>query len=191
MAKKIAPVPKGYRTATQVLIVRNATAALEFYKAVFSATVGPIAYAPDGVTVLQADMKIGNSVLRVGDEMPEFGIVSPATLGGSSAPVHLYVEAVDDLWHKAIEAGATIATPLADAYWGERYGRFVDPFGHVWAVAQRIEALSASELAARAQAAFGPVAAEGADCFDDALPPQGAAYVEPAQAGSTDNTLAA
>lgn len=188
MAKKIAVAPKGYRTATQVLIVSDAQAALEFYKTVFSATVSSIAYASNGATVLQADMKIGNSIIRVGDEMPEFGIVSPATLGGSPSPVHLYVEAVDDIWRKAIDANATVAVPLADAYWGERYGRFIDPFGHVWSVAQRRENLTPAELAARADAAFAPVSTDAYHQADEAAPVEGAAYLEPI---GNDDTVAA
>ncbi len=156
MAKKIATVPKGYRTATPTLVVNNARAAIAFYEAVFAATTLNCAYAPDGLTVLQADLKIGTSIIRIGDEMPEFGIVSPTTLGGSPAPVHLYVDAADDVWQRALAAGSTVAVPLADAYWGERYGRFVDPFGHIWSVEQRLEVLSASQVAARAAAFFAP-----------------------------------
>lgn len=179
MAKKIATVPKGYRTATPTLVVNNAQAAIAFYEAVFSATTHSCALALNGMTVLQAELKIGTSVIRIGDEMPEFGIVSPTTLGGSPAPVHLYVDAVDELWQKAVEAGAQTIVPLADTYWGERFGRFVDPFGHIWSVAQRLEVLTPSQIADRAEAFFAPAPVITAAEFDDALPVEGAAYIEP------------
>lgn len=179
MAKKIATVPKGYRTATPTLVVSNARAAIAFYEAVFSATTLSCAHAPNGTTVLQAELKIGTSVIRIGDEIPEFGIVSPTTLGGSPAPVHLYIDAVDDIWQKAIEAGARIVVPLADTYWGERFGRFVDPFGHIWSVAQRLEILTPSQVADRAKAFFAPEPVTAVAELDDALPVEGAAYIEP------------
>jgi len=179
MAKKIATVPKGYRTATPTLIVTNAQAAIEFYETVFSATTLSCAHAPNGITVLQAELKIGTSVIRIGDEIPDFGIVSPTTLGGSPAPVHLYVDAVDDLWQKAVDAGARVVVPLADTYWGERFGRFVDPFGHIWSVAQRLEILTPSQVADRAKVFFAPEPIAVATDFDDALPVEGAAYIEP------------
>jgi len=177
MAKKVATVPKGYRTATATLVVNNAQAAIAFYESVFAADTLSCAYAPDGVTVLQAELKIGTSILRIGDEMPEFGIVSPTTLGGSSSPIHLYVEAADEIWEKARQAGSTVVVPLADAYWGERYGRFVDPFGHIWSIAQRLEVLSSSEIAARAETFFAPQPIAHSMDIEDVPPMEGAAYV--------------
>lgn len=158
MTKKIALVPKGYRTATPSLIVRGADAALAHYEHVFGAKTLSCDYAQDGVTVLQAEIKIGTSVIRLGDEMPAFGVLSPAAFGGSPVAIHLYVENAEDVWNRALEAGATIAVPLQDTYWGERFGRFVDAFGHLWSIAQRIETVSADEVKARAEALFAPVA---------------------------------
>ena len=162
MPKKVAALPKGYRTATASLIVRGADAALDFYSHVFGAEVLSRAYAQDGVTVLQAEMKIGNTIIRVGDEMPAFGMLSPLSLGGSGSAVHLYVEDADTVWNAALDAGASVCVSLADTYWGERFGRLTDPFGHVWSIAQRTEALSPAQVKARAEAWFQPVAVEAA-----------------------------
>lgn len=181
MPKKIAVQPKGYRTATASLIVRGADAALDFYAHVFGAETLSRAYAQDGVTVLQAEMKIGNTIIRLGDEMPAFGVLSPLSLGGSGSAVHLYVEDADELWTRALDGGSTVAVPLAETYWGERFGRFVDPFGHVWSVAQRVEALTAAQVRARAEALYPAEPVEIAVSeteFDTA-------YVEPVSEEST------
>ncbi len=150
MARKVTPVPKGYRTANPVLIVRGADAALSYYETVFGAEVMSRDYAQDGITILQAEMKVGNTILRIADEMPEFGIFSPTSLGGSAVIVQLYLSEVDAFWTRAVDSGARVAVPLADTYWGERFGRFVDPFGHVWNIAKRTEILTPGEIAERA-----------------------------------------
>jgi len=152
MARKVTPVPKGYRTANPVLIVRGADTALSYYETVFGAEVLSRDYAQDGITILQAEMKIGNTILRVADEMPEFGIFSPTSLGGSPVIVQLYLSEVDAFWTRVVDSGAQVAVPLADTYWGERFGRFVDPFGHVWNIAKRTEMLTPGEIAERATA---------------------------------------
>lgn len=152
MARKVTPVPKGYRTANPVLIVRGADAALSYYETVFGAEVISRDYAQDGMTILQAEMKIGNTILRVADEMPEFGVFSPTSLGGSPVIIQLYLSEVDEFWTRVVDSGAQVVVPLADTYWGERFGRFVDPFGHVWNIAKRTEMLTPGEIAERATA---------------------------------------
>ena len=154
MARKVTLVPKGYRTANPVLIVRSADTALSYYETVFGAEVLSRDYAQDGMTILQAEMKIGNTILRVADEMPAFGIVSPASLGGSPVIVQLYLSEVDEFWARVVDYGARVAVPLADTYWGERFGRFVDPFGHVWNISKRTEILTPGEIAERATMTF-------------------------------------
>lgn len=191
MAKKIATVPKGYKTATPTLIIKNAQAAIGFYESVFSATTLSCAYAPDGITILQADLKIGTSVIRLGDEMPEFGIISPLSLGGSAASIHLYVESANDVWDRALAAGATVAVPLADAYWGERYGRIIDPFGHIWSIAQRIELLTPEEISARAEALLVPASIAHDSEIEEVAPLEGAAFVEPEDATISAETVTA
>ncbi len=139
MARKIAPVPKGYRTVTPYLVVRGADAAMNFYADVFGAEILSRVYGDDDVTVLHAEMKIGNSIVIVSDEMPAFGILSPAAFGGSPVAQHLYLPGVDDVWEKAVEAGCTVLVPLADTQYGERFAKVVDPFGHVWSMSKRVE----------------------------------------------------
>lgn len=152
MAKKIAPVPKGYRTVTPSLVVRGADAALDFYANVFGAEVLSRTYADDGVTVLHAEIKIGNSIVLVSDEMTAFGIYSPLSYGGTAVAQHLYLPGVDATWEKAVEAGCGVVVPLADTMYGERYAKVVDPFGHVWSMSKRVEAVKASKVKAQSEA---------------------------------------
>ena len=166
MAKKVTPVPKGYRTVTPTLIVRGADAAIAWYQDVFGARVLSRVHADDGVTVLHAEIKIGNAQVRLSDELPAFGVLSPLAYGGASAGLHVYHAEADDIWQAALAAGAGVLVPFADTYWGERFGRFVDPFGHVWSVARRTEALKPEEIATRAAEAFGT--AEAAEVVEAA-----------------------
>ncbi|NQW00631.1 MAG: VOC family protein [Rhodospirillales bacterium] len=138
MPKKIAPIPKGYRTITPELVVRGADQALAYYKDVFDAIVVSRVTADDGITVLQAEVKIGNSLIRIMDEMPAFGILSPTGIGGTAVGIHVYDAAAGDIWQRALAQGAGILIAFADTPWGERYGKFIDPFGHVWSVSHRI-----------------------------------------------------
>ena len=139
VSKKVAPVPKGYRTVTSHLVVRGADAAAAYYEAVFGATVQNRVLAEDGCTVLQAELKIGNSIVRLMDEMPAFGVLSPLSLGGTPVGLHLYLRNVEEVWEKALAQGVGVLIALADMPWGERFAKFIDPFGHVWSVARRIQ----------------------------------------------------
>jgi len=152
MAKKVAPVPKGYRTVTPTMVVRGADAAIAWYQDVFGAELQSHVYADDGVTVLQAEIKIGNALVRLSDEMPAFGVLSPLAFGGASAGLHVYHADADAIWQRALDHGAGVVMPFAATYWGEEIGRLIDPFGHVWSVARRVEALKPEEIAARAAA---------------------------------------
>ena len=138
MSRNIAPVPKGYRTVTSNLVVQGADAASDYYAKVFGATVQSRIVADDGITVLQVELKFGNSIIRLMDEMPAFGVFSPLAFGGTPVGLHLYLSEVDEVWDNAIENGAGVLIPLADMPWGERFAKFVDPFGHVWSVSRRI-----------------------------------------------------
>ena len=158
MARKVNAIPSGYRTATPALVVRNAAAAIEFYTNVFGATELSRLYGNDGLIIWRAELKIGNSVIHLCDEVPEFGIVSPISLGGTSGSVQLYLGDLDDAWERAIEAGASIVLPIEDTYWGERTGRIIDPFGHVWTLSKRVEAVSKAELTKRVAALYAPEA---------------------------------
>ncbi len=155
MPRKVSPVPKGFRTVTPVLTVAGAASAIEFYAYAFAAEERCRVYAADGISVAHAELKIGNSLVIVSDEAPAQGIYAPSSLGASPVAVHLYFADVDAVWERAVEAGATIIVPLMDTYWGERYGKIVDPYGHVWSMAKRVESLSADEIAARSAAVAG------------------------------------
>ena len=149
--RTVAPVPKGFRTVTPYLTVRGAAAAIEFYKAAFGAEERGRIHALDGLTILHAELKIGSSSVFVMDECLDLGILSPTSLGGSPTMMQLYVADVDELWQKALAAGALEVLPLAFAYWGDRCGKLVDPFGHYWSIASKVENLSQEEIESRAR----------------------------------------
>lgn len=154
---KVSPIPKGYHTATPSLTVRGAASALEFYKKAFGAKVLSRMDGPDG-KVMHAEIKIGDSIVMLGDEMIEMGAKSPATVGGTSSAIMLYVKDVDGAYAKAVAAGATPTMPVADQFWGDRYGRLLDPYGHDWALASRKEKLTLKQMQKRMAAAFAPQA---------------------------------
>ena len=157
MAQKTNPIPKGYRTATPTLVVHSAAAAVDYYKSVFGAQEVSRHYGADAATVLRAEIKIGNSILHLVDEMPAFGILSPISLGGASGSVQLYLDDLDDAWMRALAADAVVVLPLEDTYWGDRTGRIVDPFGHVWTLSKRVESVSKAELEKRIAALAKPL----------------------------------
>src|SRR5262245_49833978 len=153
MAKAI---PEGYGTLTPYLVVKNCEKAIEFYKKAFGATVRRVHYGPDKKHVTHADLQIGNSILMLNDEFPEWGVLSPLSPGGGSrsCSIHIYVEDVDTIWQRAVDAGAEIKVPLADQFWGDRYGQLDDPFGHHWSMATHIADLTETEIEEATKKAF-------------------------------------
>jgi uncharacterized glyoxalase superfamily protein PhnB len=152
MAKSAAkPVPDGYHTITPNLVCRDAARAIEFYKTAFGAEERDRASMPDG-KIMHAALRIGDSMLFLGDEMPHMGCHSPEKYGGTPAAFYLYVNDVDAAWKRATDAGAKVQMPLADMFWGDRCGRLVDPFGHVWSLSQHKEDVSPEEMKTRQQA---------------------------------------
>ena len=150
MTQKVAPIPKGYRTATPCLIVNGVDAAIEFYSNAFNADILTQIKDPTESWTTHVTLKIGNSLVMLQQESPEIGILSPVTLGNTGTHVHLYVEDMTQLWDSALEAGAfSIADPI-DTYWGDKSGILLDPFGHRWSLASRIERVSAEESRKRA-----------------------------------------
>ena len=109
-----------------------------------------------GGQVLTIELQFGDSVLAIGDEFPGLGIVSPLTLGGNYGALHLAVEDAGAVWRRALDAGATVFEPLHEAFWGERTGQFIDPFGHRWAVDQHLRDVPPDEVARLAAEAFTP-----------------------------------
>lgn len=151
-------IPEGFHTLTPHLVVRGAADALEFYKKAFGAEEIHRMPGPDG-KLMHAELKIGNSMLMLADEFPEWGSKGPETIGGSPVVLSLYVEDCDTVYNQAVEAGATVRMPLADQFWGDRYGQLTDPFGHIWGVCTNIKQLTPEEINEAAKAAMG-----GAPC---------------------------
>jgi PhnB protein len=151
MAIASKPIPPGYHTVTTALVVRNAADAIEFYKKALGAEELMRMPTPDGL-IGHAELKIGDSIIFVSDECPGMGVSqSPQTLGGCTATLHLYVEDVDKSFQRAIDAGGKTTMPVADMFWGDRFGTFSDPFGHHWGVLTHKEDLSPEEIEERAQ----------------------------------------
>lgn len=141
----VKPIPEGYHTLTPFLTVRGAERAIEFYQQAFGATSRGAMKGPDG-KIMHAELKIGDSVVMLADEFPEFGSLSPESGGSTSMGLHIYVEDVDQAFDRAVNAGAKVEMPLADQFWGDRYGRLKDPFGHKWSIATHVKDLSMDEM---------------------------------------------
>jgi PhnB protein len=153
MAKSTAGIPKGYHTVTPSLFVAGAAKAIEFYKKALGAEEVMRFPAPDG-TIMHAEIRIGDSTIMLGDEMPEFGGKSPKAYGGTPVGFFVYRENVDVAWERALDAGGKEVTPLADQFWGDRSGCFEDPFGHRWWLAQHVQDLTPEEITKAAEAHF-------------------------------------
>ena len=145
------PVPDGYHTVTPYLTVKGAAQAIEFYKKAFGAKEKERMSGPDGKSVMHAEMEIGDSVVMLSDEFPGGSCRSPQSLGGTSASVFLYVPDVDAAYARAVEAGAKPAMPLTDMFWGDRFGRVTDPFGHEWSMATHKEDVPPAEMERRSR----------------------------------------
>jgi PhnB protein len=142
---EVKAVPTGFHTLTPHLTVRDADKALEFYKNALGAEILHVARMPDG-RVMHAGLRIGDSMLMLNEEMPEYGGLSPLSVGGTGVTIHIYTENVDDAFNRAVSAGAKVAMPLMDQFWGDRYGIVTDPFGHKWSVASHLKDLSPEEM---------------------------------------------
>jgi len=152
MPKHVKPVPEGFHTITPYLIIEGATAAIDFYKKVFGAH-EIHRHADANGKVRHAELRIGDSMVMIADEFPEFPEWrGPLARGGSPLHIYLYVEACDPIFRRAIENGATEVLPLKDQFYGDRSGGIKDPFGHVWYIATHKEDLTADEIAQRAAA---------------------------------------
>jgi PhnB protein len=138
-------IPQGYHTLTPYMTVRDGARAIEFYKRAFGAKEKGVMKGPDG-KIMHAELIIGDSIFMLADEFPEFGSMSPLSTGGSGMGLHIYVEDVDSAFDRAIGAGATIDMPVSDMFWGDRYGKLADPFGHKWSIATHKRDLSPAEM---------------------------------------------
>jgi PhnB protein len=145
----ISRVPEDFHTITPQLVVKGVAEAIAWYTKAFGTNELLRNTAPDGTSIMHSELLLGDSRFFVVDEFPG-PMASPGTLGGSPVTLHLYVHDVDALFTRAVDAGANVLMPVADQFWGDRYGMLVDPFGHRWSIASRIEDLSPKALQERA-----------------------------------------
>ena len=144
MAKAKA-VPDGMHTVTPHLVCAGAADAIEFYKKAFGATEAGRLAGPHG-KLMHAMIRIGDSAVMLVDEFPEWNSLGPKSLKGSPVTIHLYVEDVDACVERAVAAGAKVTMPIEDMFWGDRYGKLEDPFGHHWSVATHLRDVSPEEM---------------------------------------------
>jgi len=163
LAKTAKPIPEGFHTATPHLTVADGAKAIEFYKKAFGAVENEsMRFSdPDG-RIAHAEIRIGDSPIMLAGEAPDYGRRSPEALGGSPVIISLYVEDVDAVARQAVEAGAKVLIPVADQFYGDRAGRFADPFGHVWIISTHIEDVSPQEIEKRTEAFMKQQAAQRA-----------------------------
>ena len=144
----VKPIPDGYHTVTPYLIIKGAAEAIEFYKRVFDATELFRVPGPNGV-LMHAEIKIGDSIIMLADEFPQMDALGPKTIGGSPVGLMLYLPNVDEVFLRAIAAGAKELRPLQNQFYGDRSGTVEDPFGHKWTISTHIEDVSSEEIERR------------------------------------------
>jgi PhnB protein len=150
MSKNVKPVPEGYHTVTPYLVQHDTKRAIEFYTKAFGAETKVNMSGPGG-RVMHAEIKIGDSMVFLSDEWPEMSPTtkSPQTAGFVTGTVFLYVPDVDALFKRAVDAGAKVQMPVTDMFWGDRFGKVVDPFGHHWGIATHKEDVPPQEMQKR------------------------------------------
>jgi len=153
MAQKAAATPKGYHTVTPSLFVAGAAKAIEFYKKALGAEEQMRFAGPDG-KIMHAEIKLGDSIVMLADEMPDMGGKGPKSIGGTPVSFFVYGENVDAAWKRAVDAGCKEVVPLADQFWGDRTGCLEDPFGHQWWLATHVQDLTPEEIRKNAEAYF-------------------------------------
>jgi PhnB protein len=151
MASSVKPIPDGYHSVTPYLIMKDAARAIDFYKRAFGASERLRMPSPGG-RVGHAELSIGDSIIMLADEHPEMGHRGPQSFGGTPVSIHLYVNDVDSVFKKTVDAGATVQRPVQDQFYGDRSGTVVDPFGHIWHISTHKEDVSPEEIGKRAAA---------------------------------------
>lgn len=144
---QVKPIPDGFHSITPHIVCRGAAEAIDWYKKALGAVEISRAPTPDGKALIHSLIRVGNSFMMVVDEFPQWQCVGPQTLGNSPVTLHLYVTDVDAVVDRAVAAGAKASMPVMDMFWGDRYGKFEDPFGHHWSVATKIREVSPAEMA--------------------------------------------
>jgi len=145
----VKPIPEGCNTVNAYLIVDDSVEAMEFYQKAFGAEAGIRMPSPDGKRTMHMEMRIGDSTIMMTDANPQWNARSPKQLGGSPVSLHLYVKDSDALFNRAVAAGCQVEMPIMDAFWGDRFGKVRDPFGHDWSIATHKEDLTPEEIARR------------------------------------------
>ncbi len=144
----VKPIPDGYHTLTPYLIIKGAAEAIDFYKRAFDANELFRVPGPNGV-LMHAEIKIGDSIIMLADEFPQMDALGPKTIGGSPVGLMLYLPNVDEVFHRAIAAGAKELRPLQNQFYGDRSGTVEDPFGHKWTISTHIEDVTSEEIERR------------------------------------------
>ena len=157
---KSVSIPVGFHTITPALTVKDAEKAIGFYKRAFGAEERMRFLGPDGKNIMHAELKIGDSIIMLGEEHPETGCIGPQSLGGTPISLYLYVEDADQSFTRALSAGARADMPVADMFWGDRFGQVIDPFGHKWNLATRKENLTPEEMRKRSGEFFAQMASQ-------------------------------
>jgi uncharacterized glyoxalase superfamily protein PhnB len=142
--------PPGYHSITPAIVVRDGSKAIEFYKRAFGAEELNRMEGPGG-SLMHAEIRIGDSIIMLGEENEQWGTRSPQSTNGNPGSLHIYVEDADASFERALKAGAKVRYPLEDTFWGDRYGKITDPFGHEWGIATRVREVSPEEMQRAAQ----------------------------------------
>jgi uncharacterized glyoxalase superfamily protein PhnB len=159
-AAKKTGVPAGFHALTASLVYKDAGAAIAWYvKALGAAEVSRMP-GPLGQGVMHAEIRIGDSMMYLSDESPMSSTVAPSGPRTATASMQLFVADADAAFEAAVDAGGTVAMPVADMFWGDRMGVLVDPFGHTWMISTRVKEMTQAEMAAAAQVFFAKWAAE-------------------------------
>lgn len=153
MSDPVNPIPAGYHSVTPYLLIRNATAAIEFYRQVFGAVEIMRLVDPEG-RISHAEITIGNSRIMLADEHPEMDFLGPQTRGGTTVSLLIYVANVDEVFEMALQQGSREVRPLVDQFYGDRSGTIEDPYGHIWSIATHLEDISPAEMEARFREMF-------------------------------------
>lgn len=150
-------IPDGYHTVTASLTLKDAAAAIDFYQRAFGARETMRVNSPDG-KIMHAEIQVGDSRIMLADEYPGMGCVSPASVGHATSSLYLYVPDVDAAFKRAVAAGAKVAMPVTDMFWGDRFGAVDDPSGHRWGLATHMEDPSPEEMGRRQKEFFASMA---------------------------------
>jgi uncharacterized glyoxalase superfamily protein PhnB len=154
MAANVRPVPDGFHSITPHITVSDCAGAIAFYQKAFGAEELGRMPMPSVDKLMHAVIRVGDSIIMMVDEFPDMKCLGPRALGGSPVTLHFYVDDVDAAFARAVSAGCTVAMPLADMFWGDRYGKLIDPYGHHWSLASHIKDMSEQEMADAAAKAF-------------------------------------